>query len=198
MTGTPHDAATPAVLGTRVLGKAGARRPLARTSARVVLCAVQIVGHVVVLGGLLALVGCGGAPAAGESSRPVGNDAVLARLASQPALPVAASLEVRTLRDGDVEAVCRWQGRALGSETFQAECPDGSVVRLDDHCDRALVRSMREALASCPMTLGEWEACILARRDAPCSGGTFGEALPECEALALCIAQAIEADEAAQ
>jgi hypothetical protein len=59
--------------------------------------------------------------------------------------------------------------------------------------------AMRAGFVDCPVQLGEWAACVAARRATPCDGGLFGELLPECEAFVACIARAMqESQEAAQ
>lgn len=152
---------------------------------------------------LVLLGACGGASAsAGTMPEPVeavGNDAVRARLASLSALPVSAAREVRVLTDDESRAYCRWQSRELGAEDVQASCPDGSTVRIQAACDVEAMAAMRAGFVDCPVQLGEWAACVAARRATPCDGGLFGEPLPECEAFVACIARAMqESQEAAQ
>lgn len=149
------------------------------------------------------LAACGGTSASGattpEVAEAVGNDAVRARLASLATLPVSGAREVRGLTDDESWAYCGWQARELGDADVQASCPDGSTVRIQAACDAEAMRAMRAGLAECRMRLAEWAACVAARRATPCDGGLFGERLPECEAFAVCIAQAmVSSEEAAQ
>lgn len=139
------------------------------------------------------LAACGAAPA-----RPltiVGNDAVRARLAPLPALPVDPALEIRSARPEELRAYCAWQARAIGGYDVETDCRDGGQVRIAAACTDQDMEAMREGMSICPLTVGEWAACVAARRSAPCDGGTFGERLPECEAFAGCIAAAMEEGE---
>lgn len=146
------------------------------------------------------LAGCGAGGASGSTApraEIVGTDAVRARLGALPPLPIAPSIEVRAASGSDARRYCDWQAEALGATDVTATCPDGSTVRIDAACDGPAMDAMREGFAICPMTLGEWGACVAARRETPCEGGVFGERLPECEAFAACISAAIEAEDAA-
>lgn len=152
----------------------------------------------------LAASGCGGGAAeshgaAEPAAQVTGNDAVRARLAALPALPISPALEIRAMTEESSTRYCGWQTSAFGAEGVETSCPDGSTVRIQAACDAEAMGSMREGLAECPMTVGEWAACVAARRQSPCDGGLFGERLPECEAFAACIAAAMEeSQEAAQ
>jgi hypothetical protein len=122
----------------------------------------------------------------------VGNDAVRARLAPLPALPVDPALEIRSARAEDLRAYCAWQARAIGGYDVETDCRDGARVRIAASCTDEDMDAMREGMSLCALTVGEWAACVAARRSAPCDGGMFGERLPECEALAACIAAAMQ------
>ncbi len=156
--------------------------------------------------GLLALASsaCGGGAAESQgaaepAAQVTGNDAVRARLAALPALPISPSLEIRAMTEESSTRYCGWQTSAFGAEGVEASCPDGSTVRIQAACDAEAMGSMREGFADCPLSVGEWAACVAARRESPCDGGLFGERLPECEAFAACIAAAMqESQEAAQ
>ncbi len=142
---------------------------------------------------------CGAAGGDGTSApraEVVGNDAVRTRLAALPPLPIAPSTEVRAATGGQARLYCGWQADALGAADVSASCPDGSTVRIDAACDGPAMDAMREGFAICAMTIGEWAACVAARRETPCDGGAFGERLPECEAFAACISAAIAAQDA--
>lgn len=162
-----------------------------RSSARTTLVALTA---------SLALAGCGGGAASGGAATTpaavTGNDAVRARLAGLEALPVDPSTEVRAMTAESSAAYCGWQTRALGANDVQASCPDGSTVRIQAACDEEAMGAMRAGMTDCPLTVGEWAACVAARRAAPCDGGFFGETLAECEAFAGCIAQAMRASQA--
>jgi hypothetical protein len=148
---------------------------------------------------LALLGGCGGASTSAATTpmqEVVGNDAVRVRLSGLAALPVPASREVRALTDAESQAYCGWQARELGANDVEARCADGSTVRIQAACDGDAMAAMRAGFAECPVLLGEWAACVAARRAAPCDGGLFGEQLPECEAFAACIAQAMESSQA--
>jgi len=147
------------------------------------------------------LAGCGAATRDGSTAprgEVVGNDAVRARLTALPPLPIAPSTEVRASTGGQARQYCAWQAEALGAADVSATCPDGSTVRIDAACDGPAMDAMREGFAICAMTIGEWAACVAARREAPCDGGVFGERLPECEAFAACISAAIAAEDASR
>ena len=142
-------------------------------------------------GGLAAAVAaCGAAPA--RPTTIVGNDAVRARLAPLPALPVDPAIEIRHAGAEDLRAYCAWQARAVGGYDVEADCREGGHVRIAAACTDEDMDAMREGMAICPLTVGEWAACVAARRSAPCDGGMFGERLPECEAFAGCIAAAMQ------
>lgn len=162
---------------------------LPRTSAR------GLRASLVALASSLALLGCGSSaprPAAMAS----GNEAVRARLASLPELTFPADREIRAATAEEVRAYCTWQARAVGGYDVEASCADGSSVRIAAACTDRDNDAMREGMAICAITLGEWAACVAARRAAPCDGGLFGERLPECEAFAGCIEAAMtEGDE---
>jgi hypothetical protein len=148
----------------------------------------------------LALLGCGGGAASGAGATTpaevTGNDAVRARLAGLEALPLDPSTEIRAMTAEGSLAYCGWQTRALGAEDVQASCPDGSTVRIQAACDEEAMGAMRAGMLDCALTVGEWAACVAARRATPCEGGLFGETLPECEAFAGCIARAMQASQA--
>ncbi|MFN7701415.1 MAG: hypothetical protein ACK5U8_26215 [Deltaproteobacteria bacterium] len=133
---------------------------------------------------------CGGASA--RPARIVGNDAVHARLGPLPPLPIDPALEIRRASVRDLRAFCGWQARAVGAYDVETTCRDGARVRIASACSDEDLDAMREGLAICALTVGEWAACVAARRDAPCEGGLFGERLPECEAFTACIAAAME------
>jgi hypothetical protein len=158
---------------------------VARASTSIVL-AVPVVAVFVV--------GCGAS--GGESLTPrapiVGNAAVRARMASLPEPTFAASTEIRAASMEDLRAYCAWQARAIGSYDVEAACRDGSQVRIATACGEEDLEAMHEGMAICALTIGEWAACVAARREEPCEGGVFGERLPECEAFAGCIAAAME------
>jgi hypothetical protein len=142
--------------------------------------------------------GCGGGGGRVQTPSPevVGNEAVRARLTALPALPIAPSLEVRRASASELHDYCVWEARAIGGYDVEAECRDGSTAHIAAACSDEDMAAMREGLLECPMTVGEWAACVAARRGAPCDGGTFGERLSECEAFASCIAAAMAASEA--
>jgi hypothetical protein len=145
-----------------------------------------------VLGCLFASVAaCGGASPARPTTI-VGNDAVRARLAPLPALPVDPAIEIRHARTEDLRAYCAWQARAVGGYDVETDCREGGHVRIAAACTDEDMEAMREGMSICPLTVGEWAACVAARRSAPCDGGMFGERLPECEAFASCIAAAMQ------
>lgn len=143
----------------------------------------------------VALLACGVAACGAAAPRPrpvVGNDAVRERLAPLPELPVDPTLEVRAAELEELRTYCAWQARAVGGYDVEASCPDGGTVRIAAACADDDLRAMREGLSACPMTIGEWAACVAARRASPCEGGVFGERLAECEAFAGCITAALQ------
>ncbi len=158
----------------------------------------------IVIATLLALAGpvagCGASSSDATTPRApiVGNEAVRARMASLPEPTFPASTEIRAASMDDLRAYCAWQARAIGSYDVEAACRDGSQVRIATACGEDDLEAMHEGMAICALTIGEWAACVAARREEPCEGGVFGERLPECEAFAGCIAAAMEEGDAAE
>lgn len=155
----------------------------------------NVIASVVALASLVSSCGARSSEDTTPRAPIVGNAAVRARMASLPAPTFAASTEIRAASMEDLRAYCAWQARAIGSYDVEAACRDGSNVRIATACAEDDLEAMHEGMAICPLTIGEWAACVAARRESPCEGGMFGERLPECEAFAACIAAAMEEGE---
>jgi len=101
---------------------------------------------------------------------------------TEPALTsgLPADKVFATLSTEELTTYCGWQ-QTLPNVGSEIDCPDGSVTQIGDASVEACVQNGVFPM-ECMMTVGQFEACLVALSDDPCAA----EYPAECEPLLVC------------
>ena len=108
--------------------------------------------------------------------------------AGQDRSGVAPEKSIAELTDDEASRLCDWSLGVQGGPGSVTKCGDGSESRTHtkEVCLDAL-RNIGKVVATCPMNVGDGEACALESQDDPCD-----EKLTACDRFEKCVKDATQ------